>query len=178
MISFTVPTYDTVGAEAKPAFDQLIKLRGSMPNLYAVIGYSPVTLNSYLAFSQAQVKGSFHAKEREAVYLIVSQFNGCEYCLAAHTVSAIRNGWTEEDTLLLRSGKFPENKWTTIYRVIGSVIERKGEVSEELVDQFFQVGYKENALMDLMALINIMSFTNYVFRLTKVPIDYPLARPI
>jgi alkylhydroperoxidase family enzyme len=58
------------------------------------------------------------------------------------------------------------------------VIERKGEVSEELVDQFSQVGYKENALMDLMALINIMSFTNYVFRLTKVPIDYPLARPI
>ena len=178
MGSFTLPTYDSVSAEAKPAFDQFIKLSGKMPNLYAVIGYSAVTLNSYLAFVQAQVKGSFHAKEREAVFLIVSQFNGCEYCLAAHTVSAIRNGWTAEDTLLLRAGKFPENKLAVIYRLIESVIDHKGEVSDQLLEQFFQLGYKENALMDLMALINIMSFTNYVYRLTKVPIDFPLSKSI
>lgn len=178
MQNFEVPSYETFPAEAKPAYDQFVKVAGKMPNLYATIGYSAVTLNSYLAFVQAQVKGAFHAKDREAIYLIVSQINGCEYCLAAHTGTAMKNGWTEDQTLLLRAGKYKEAAWEVIYGVIQSVIEHRGEVSEDLLGQFYQAGYTNKALMDLMALINIMSFTNYVYRLTKIPIDFPLAKPI
>ncbi len=71
-----------------------------MPNLYATIGYSANALNSYLQYVGEQSRGTFHAKEREAVYLIVSQFNGCEYCLASHTQSAIKNGWKKMIHLL------------------------------------------------------------------------------
>jgi len=31
---------------------------------------------------------------------------------------------------------------------------------------------------DLMVLINVMSFTNYTYRLTQIPIDFPLAKDI
>jgi|SRR6186713_3383517 len=178
MNPFDVPSYDSVSDDAKPAFDRFIKLLGKMPNLYAVIGNSATTLNAYVAYTQAQVKGKFHAKDREAIYLIVSQLNGCEYCLASHTASALKNGWTEEETLLIRAGKFPDAKWTTLYQMIRSVIDHKGEVSDELLSAFYQLGYTQEALMDLMALISIMSFTNYVYRLTKVPIDYPMAKAI
>src|SRR4029078_9660562 len=98
---FKVPTYDEVTDVAKTVFDQFIKSTGKMPNLYATIGYSANALSSYMAFVQAQVKGTFHGKDREAIYLIVSRFNGCEYCQASHTPSAIRFGWTEEETVLL-----------------------------------------------------------------------------
>jgi AhpD family alkylhydroperoxidase len=178
MQHFEVPAYESFPAEAKPAYDQFVKSMGRMPNLYATIGYSAVTLNSYLAFVQAQVKGAFHGKDREAIYLIVSQINGCEYCLAAHTASAIKNGWTEDQTLLLRAGNYKEAAWEVIYGVIQSVIEHRGEAPEGLLDRFYQAGYTNKALMDLMALINIMSFTNYVYRLTKIPIDFPLAKAI
>jgi len=178
MKPFEVPSYDSVSAEAKPAFDRFIKLTGKMPNLYAVIGNSATTLNAYLAYVQAQAKGSFHAKDREAIYLIVSELNGCEYCLASHTVSALKNGWKEEETLSIRAGTFPEIKWQVLYQLIKSVIDRKGEVGDGLLDQFYQLNYTNEALMDLMALINIMSFTNYVYRLIRVPIDFPPAKPI
>lgn len=178
MKSFNVPTYEQVDDAVKPVFDQYTKILGFMPNLYAMIGHSAVALNAYLAYTSAQIKGSFHGKEREAVYLIVSQLNGCEYCLASHTVSAIKNGWKEEDTLLLRAGKYPDKKWETIYAVIKSVIDNKGEVSDELLDAFYALGYQEKALMDLMSLISIMSFTNYAYRLTRVPVDFPAAKEI
>lgn len=178
MKAFTVPTYEQANEAVKPVYDQYKKVLGFMPNLYATIGYSPVTLNAYIAYTSAQAKGSFHGKEREAVYLMVSQMNGCEYCLASHTASAIKNGWKEEDTLLLRAGKYPDKKWETIYAVVKSVIDNRGAVSDELLEAFFALGYKEAALMDLMALINIMSFTNYVYRLTNIPIDSPLAKEI
>jgi AhpD family alkylhydroperoxidase len=178
MRTFTVPTSEQVPAEARPVFEQFQKTMGKMPNLYATIGYSANALNSYLQYTQQQAKGSFHAREREAVYLIVSQLNGCPYCLASHTQSAIKNGWKEEETLLLRAGTYPDKKWQTIYGVIRSAIEKKGEVSDELLDTFFALGYKEAALIDLFVLINVMSFTNYVYRLTKIPIDFPPAKEI
>ncbi|MDR3711649.1 MAG: carboxymuconolactone decarboxylase family protein [Puia sp.] len=178
MRPFPVPTIDEVGKEAKPIFEQFQKAMGKMPNLYATIGYSANALSAYTQYTAQQARGSFHSREREAVYLIVSQLNGCRYCLASHTQSAIKNGWKEEETLLLRAGTFPEKKWEVIYQVIYSVIESKGEVSEALQDDFYSLGYKEAALIDLFALINVMSFTNYVFRLTKIPIDFPEAKEL
>ena len=178
MKKFIVPTYDQAPENAKPAFDRFIKITGKMPNLYATIGYSANALNSYLAYVNEQARGTFHAKEREAVYLIVSQLNGCEYCLASHTQSAIKNGWTEDETLSLRTGTHPEQKWRVIYQVIKSVIDNKGQVSDDLLDEFYALGYQEAAIIDLLVLINVMSFTNYSFRLMQIPIDFPLAKDI
>ena len=178
MKPFTVPTRDQVAEEAKPAFDQYIRLIGKMPNLYATIGYSANALNSYLQYVSAQAKGTFHTKEREGIYLIVSQLNGCEYCLASHTQSAIKNKWTEEETLLLRAGTYPDPHWQVIYKVIKSVIDNKGQVSDELLDEFYALGHNETAIMDLMVLINVMSFTNYTYRLIRVPVDFPAAKEI
>jgi AhpD family alkylhydroperoxidase len=47
---------------------------------------------------------SFTAKEREAINLIVSQVNECDYCLAAHTSLAKMRGFTEEQTIDIRKG--------------------------------------------------------------------------
>src|SRR5208283_2632696 len=147
-MEFKVPAYDDVSPEAKSIFDTLKKTGGKVSNLYATIGYSGNALSSYMAFVQAQAKGSFRAKEREAIYLIVSQLNGCEYCLSAHTLTATKLGWTKEETLALRAGKFPETKWQVIYRLIQSVIDHKGEVSETILNSFYALGYKEAALID------------------------------
>ncbi|HTJ12772.1 MAG TPA: carboxymuconolactone decarboxylase family protein [Dinghuibacter sp.] len=178
MSLFTVPSYDDVSPEAKAVFDQLNKMLGKVPNLYATIGYSGNALASYMAYVQAQAKGTFHAKEREGVFLIVSELNGCEYCLASHTLSALKAHWTEEETLLLRAGRLPDPRWQAIYAVIRSVIEQRGAVSEDILKAFFAAGYDKTALMDLMVLINVMSFTNYVFRMTEIPIDFPPAKPL
>ena len=178
MLPFKVPTYEQVNEAAHPAFDQFIKLTGKMPNLYATIGYSTNALNSYLEYTRQQAKGTFHAKEREGIFLIVSQINGCEYCLASHTVSAIKNGWKEEDTLLLRAGTHPDNKWQVIYRVVHSIIDNKGGVDNSLLEEFFGLGYAEAAIIDLLVLINVMSLTNYAYRLTHIPIDFPEAKEV
>src|SRR5579859_7795901 len=155
MRNFQVPKYEEVSEEARGVFDQFQRSGGKMPNLYAAIGYSGNALNAYIQYTRQQAKGTFHARDREAIFLIVSQLNGCPYCLASHTQSAIKAGWKEEDTLLLRKGTYPENKWQVIYKVIDSVIEQKGEVSDELLDALFAEGYKEAAVIDLLALINV-----------------------
>jgi len=175
---FKVPAREQVAPEAQATFDMLTRVTGKVPNLYATIGYSANALNSYMAFVQAQAKGTFHHKDREAIYLIVSELNGCEYCLASHTLSAIKGGWTEAETRQLRSGKYNDKKWVAIYTFIDSVIAHRGQVSDDILKQFYEAGYDEKAVMDLMALISVMSFTNYTYRLTQIPIDFPAAPAI
>ena len=178
MPPFTVPSRDQLAPEAQAIFDQFKQNMGMMPNLYATIGYSANALATYTQYVKGQVKNTFHARDREAIYLIVSQLNGCEYCLASHTVSAIKAGWKEEDTLQLRAGSHPERKWQVIYGIIRSAIENKGAVDDNLLTSFASLGFQEGALMDLFVLINVMSFTNYIYRLTQIPIDFPPAKPV
>jgi AhpD family alkylhydroperoxidase len=178
MLPFTVPAYEQVSDESKVIFDQYKQTGGTIPNLYATIGYSGNALNSYTQYVRAQAKNTFHLREREAIYLIVSQMNGCEYCLASHTQSAIKAGWKEEDTLAIRAGTFPEKKWQVIHSVIRSALGNVGQVDDTLLNAFFSLGYKEPALIDLFVLINVMSFTNFIYRLTKIPIEFPAAKEI
>ena len=178
MLPFTVPSRDQVSTEAQAIFDQFQQSMGKMPNLYAAIGYSANALATYTQYVRGQAKNSFHARDREGIYLIVSQINGCEYCLASHTASAIKSGWKEEDTLALRAGTHPDKKWQVIYAIVRSAIENRGEVADHLLKDFAGLGYGDAAIIDLFVLVNVMSFTNYVFRLVKIPIDFPLAKEI
>lgn len=178
MFPFTVPAYEDVSPESKAILDQFRQSMGMIPNLYATIGYSGNALSSYTQYVRAQVKNTFHARDREAIYLIVSQFNGCEYCLASHTQSAIKAGWKEEDILAVRAGTHPDKKWQTLYAIIRSALEKKGQVSDELLRDFVSLGYNEAALIDLYVLINVMTLTNFVYRLTQIPIDFPAAKKI
>ena len=178
MLPFQVPSRDQVAPEAQAIFDQFQQSMGKMPNLYATIGYSANALATYTQYVKGQVKNTFHARDREAIYLIVSETNGCEYCLASHTLSAIKTGWKEEDTLQLRAGTHPDKKWQVIYAIIRSAIDNKGAVGENLLRSFADLGFNDAALMDLFVLINVMSFTNYIYRLTQIPIDFPAAKPL
>lgn len=178
MLPFTVPSRDQLAPDAQAIFDQFQQSMGKMPNLYATIGYSANALATYTQYTRGQVKNSFHARDREAVYLIVSQINGCEYCLASHTASALKTGWTEEDTLALRAGTYADKKWQVIYTIVRSAIDHRGEVSDALLKDFAALGFSDTAIIDLFVLISVMSFTNFVFRLTKIPIDFPLAKEI
>jgi len=178
MPDLKVPSRDQLAPDAQAIYDQFQQTIGKMPNLYATIGYSANALATYTQYVKGQVKNTFHARDREGVYLIVSQLNGCEYCLASHTASAVKAGWKEEDTLLVRAGTHPDQKWQVIYGIVRSAIENKGAVDGSLLDAFYALGFNEAALIDLFVLINVMSFTNYVFRLTQIPIDYPAARAI
>ncbi|GGB06183.1 carboxymuconolactone decarboxylase family protein [Puia dinghuensis] len=178
MLPFVVPSRDQLAPEAQVLYDQFQQSGGKMPNLYATIGYSANALVTYVQYSRGQAKNTFHVRDREGIFLIVSQLNGCEYCLASHTASALKAGWKEEDTLAIRAGNHPDKKWQVIYAIVRSVIENKGEVADALLRDFSALGYNDAAIMDLFVLINVMSFTNYVYRLIKVPIDYPSAKPV
>lgn len=178
MKTIQVPTRDQVTAGSQIIFDQYQKRMGKVPNLYATMGYSENALKGFVDFEAALNHGAFHPKEREAIALVVSEINGCAYCLAGHTLAAIKNGFTKEETLDLRRGKTNDNKLNAILQLAKSVTINKGHADEEALDNFYAAGFDEAALMDLIGLVTVRVFTNYVFAATDIPVDFPLAEPL
>lgn len=176
MKKLSVITKEQASEQSRQIFKEIEKAVGILPNIYAVIGNSANALSSYLTFTEAQKNNSFSAKEREAIFLSISEENGCNYCLSAHTALAKMNGFSEDETLQLRAGTHNDRKLSILTNLAKSIIANKGMADEELVQSFFETGYDEKALVDLVALIVEQTFTNYIGRLSKPEIDFPKAQ--
>ncbi|WP_212002611.1 carboxymuconolactone decarboxylase family protein [Chitinophaga sp. HK235] len=178
MSNIKVPGKGQVSTEAQVIFDQLQHRLGKVPNLYATIGYSANALKGFLEFESTLNDGAFTPKEREAIALIVSELNKCDYCLSAHTLLAIKNGFTREETLQIRRGVVDDSKLNAILQLAISIVKNKGKAEQGLISAFFEAGFNEAAMMELVGLITVRVFTNYVYALTDIPVDFPLAVPI
>jgi uncharacterized peroxidase-related enzyme len=175
MKTITVPTRDQVSPESQLLFDVYQKRMGKVPNLYATMGYSPFALKAFMNLEEALNGGAFNPKEREAIALIVSEVNSCEYCLAGHTMAAIKRGFTKDETLDIRHGQVSDTRLNAIVQLAKAITETKGHPGEEYLTEFYEAGFNEGAVMDLIGLVMVRLFTNYVFAVTNVPIDFPLA---
>lgn len=178
MKTIKVPAREEVSPESQLLFDVFQKRMGKVPNLYATMGYSENALKGFMDLDETLSKGVFTGKEREAIALVVSEVNSCDYCLAGHSALAIKRGFTQEETLNIRRGQVADSKLNAIIQLAKAITETKGKPAQELLERFYEAGFNETGLMDLTGLVIVRIFTNYVFALTAIPVDYPAAEPL
>ena len=177
MTTFNIPTRDTVSPANQALFDNLKKGLGMVPNLYATLAHSETALGSYLALQNA--KSSINGKAREVVNLVVSQVNGCEYCLAAHTVIGGMLGFTPEQIIEVRQGRATfDAKLDALARLVRNIATERGHADPALVDAFLAAGWTQGNLVDAIVVIGDKTVTNYLHGTTKVSVDFPAAPKI
>ncbi len=81
-------------------------------------------------------------------------------------------------TLAIRKGEVDDPKLEAVIQLAKSIAEKKGNADKTLVANFFEAGYNETALIELVGLVSLRTFTNYVYSLTNIPIDFPKAKPL
>lgn len=176
MKPFSVPSKNEVSLQNQNNFDALQKALGMVPNLYATIAYSDNGLSRYLAYQTA--KTSLSNKEKEAVNLIVSQVNGCRYCLSAHTLLGKMNGLDEEDIINIRNGHSRDEKLNALVALAKDITQNKGHASSDSLEAFYAAGYNNGNLVDVILQVSDKIAMNYLHNLTQVPVDFPLAAPL
>jgi uncharacterized peroxidase-related enzyme len=177
MKQFAVPTREQVSENNRIMFDKLNAAIGMVPNLYAVIAYSDTGLENYLTLQNS--KTSLSKKEKEAINLVVSEINHCRYCQAAHTVLGKMNGFSEEQTLEIRSGSASfDPKLHALIRFTKEATINKGKVSDAALNGFFNAGYTKGSIVDVILAIADKVVMNYLHNLTQIPIDFPLAKQL
>ena len=171
---FSVPTKSEVSENNQAIFSSLEKGLGFVPNLYAYFAKNDTALPDYLALQNR--KSTLNAKEREVINLVTSQINGCRYCQSAHTALGKMNGFTDEQILEIRKGTAEFNsKLDALASFTAEVVENKGKANQASKDKFFEAGYSEANLIDVVMIIGDKIISNYIHNLTGVEIDFPLA---
>ncbi|MFW6290352.1 MAG: carboxymuconolactone decarboxylase family protein [Mariniphaga sp.] len=174
MTKFQVPTREQVTPENQAIFDKLNSQMGFVPNIYATYAFSKDALGRYMNFAGG--KTSLTAKEKEVINLIVSQVNGCTYCLAAHTAVGKMTGFTDEQILELRKGSASfDTKLDALVKLAKSITENRGNVDDATLDAFLNAGYDKGNLVDLILAVGEKSITNFLHKVTDIPIDFPEA---
>ncbi len=177
MTSFNIPSREDVSANNQEIFDSLKKGLGMVPNLYAVMAHSDTALGNYLAFQNA--KTTFSNKEKQAVNLVVSQVNECLYCQSAHTLLGTMNGLTEDQTIEIRKGGAAfDLKLNALVELAKEITAKRGFIAETILNKFLNAGYTKGQVVELVMLVAEKSAMNYLHAITKVAIDFPVAKPV
>jgi uncharacterized peroxidase-related enzyme len=173
----TVPTRETVSEANQAIFDQLQKSFKFVPNLFATFALSDTALGTYLALQNA--KSSLSAKEREIIYLVVSQVNACQYCLAAHTMVGKMLGFTDAQIIEMRQGIVSfDPRLDALAKFVKAVAVNRGHIGETVTKTFLEAGWREANLVDVILAIGDKTITNYLHSVTEIPVDFPAAPAI
>ncbi len=146
---------------------------GMVPNTLKTLAHAPGVLEGYLAFNGALGKGVLPASIREQIYLAVSQANGCEYCVSAHTLTGKLAGLKPEQILEARQGKAQDPKAQAVLNLVHNVLERRGNVSEEQFADARAAGLTDAELLEVLGNITAITLTNYINNLAHTDIDFP-----
>ena len=172
-----VPVYEQVSPANQAIFDQLKKGLSFVPNLYATFAHSETALGTYLALQNA--KSSLPPKAREVINLVVSQVNNCEYCLAAHTALGKMLGFTDEQIIEIRKGTASfDQRLDVLAILVKNIVVDRGHANQLFVQAFFDAGWSEANLIDVIVVIGDKVISNYLHGTTKVPVDFPAAPAI
>lgn len=169
---------EEANTNSQAIFNNVKSKIGMLPNLYAAMGTSDKLLGGFLGFTETLKSGELTAKEYEAVALATSQVNGCAYCLSAHTAIGKMNGFSEEETLDIRTNSSEDSKLNALVTLASELADRKGKASDEAIAVFLEAGYNKAAFTEVIGIVSLTIITNTIYLNGGFEIDFPKARNI
>ena len=179
MTRIHTPSADQTPAASLPLLDAVHKQLGVVPNLMKTLAHSPAALEGYLSLNGALAKGALGAKTNERIALVVAEFNGCAYCLSAH--SYLASNLAKLDAAEIdanRHGTSHDPKAAAALRFAAQVVETRGHVSDADLTTVKSAGYGDAEVLEIVVHVALNTLTNYVNEVAKTAIDFPVVTPL
>lgn len=90
--------YEDASPEVRAIYDDIMATRkvDRINNFWKAMAHDPARMKRmWEENKEVMAGGSMDALTKELIYLAISISNQCDYCIAAHTVSARKKGMTE-----------------------------------------------------------------------------------
>lgn len=173
MSRFKIPSREEAHTDTHSTLDAVGKRLSFIPNLHRLMSISPNAFAGWAALQDA-LKQTLDARTREGMALAVSEVNGCDYCLAAHSyVATTFTKSPAEELALNRKGTSSDPKRAAAVGFARSLVEKRGEVSDEELDAVRAAGYTDEQIHEMVALSVQFLFTNFMNNVARTHIDVP-----
>lgn len=173
-LSLAAQTPETALPEAKAILEKAKAQVGFIPNMYAGMVNSPALLEAYLdGYSRFRNATGFSALEQEVVFLTISRENGCEYCVAAHSVIADKKSGvpTEVTDAIRAGGPVADARLGALVRFTRILVESRGRPTSAEAAAFLEAGYTEQNILEIILAISVKTISNYANHILHTPLD-------
>jgi uncharacterized peroxidase-related enzyme len=168
----------TAQGTAKTLMDGVQASLGRVPNLMRVMAQAPAVLRGYLNLSEALGGGELPATAREQVALAVSEINGCDYCLAAHSTIGKMVGLSPDQIDAARRSNATDPKVDAALKLARAIVTRRGLVTDEEVTAARTAGLTDAEQLEVVGNVVLTILTNYVNFSAGTAVDFPRAAPL
>lgn len=179
MSRIAIPSFEASHTAAKPLLEAVNKQLGVIPNLMKMTGNSPAALEAYLSLNGAIGKGVLDVQTRERIALATAEYNGCEYCLAAHSYLGKNLAKLDESEIALaRDATSADSKAAAALAFAHRVAAARGHVSDSELAAVRAAGFNDRAIVEIVTNVALNVLTNYLNNVAQTDIDFPRAVPL
>ena len=172
-----IPARNEVSDGNQLLFDKLHRRVGFVPNLYAFLGRHDHALRDYMNFKSRPIV--LTVMESEVVKLVTSQHHDSLYCLSAHVSHMVFTGMNEQAVNAVREKlSSGDERLDVLANFTRELLAKNGAAGEEALQQFIAAGFDHTHLADVILAIGETVISNFLFRLIRPEIDFPIADDI
>lgn len=176
MSRIAIPTVDTAPTASRPLLDAVHQQLGVVPNLMKMVGNSPAALEGYLSLNGAVGKGVLDLQTRERIALATAEFNGCDYCLAAHSYLGKNLAkLSDAEIAAARDFSATDAKANAALHFASRVVAERGHVSDADLAAVRAAGFSDAGIVEIVANVALNVLTNYFNNVAKTDLDFPAA---
>lgn len=165
---------DSAAPRARTALEKVQRGLGFIPNMYANMANSPGALETYsLGYSFIRADSGFTPAEQEVVFLTISHENGCEYCMAAHSMVGEKMSGVPAAVLnALRAGlPLPEAKLQALSAFTRIMVRSRGKPVRQDLEAFLAAGFSEQQVLEIILAIAVKTISNYSNHVFHTKVD-------
>lgn len=168
MSEFTLHTTESAPEEARALLQGAQSTMGFVPNLYANLANAPAALEAYFGLSAQFDKTSFNPVERQVVLLTASVENGCEFCVAAHSMIARKMAKVPDAVVdaLRNKTALPDERLQALSSFTRAMVKERGWVTGAPLDAFLQAGFTHQQALEVVLGVTMKTLSNYANHLT------------
>ncbi|HJP73016.1 MAG TPA: carboxymuconolactone decarboxylase family protein [Pseudonocardiaceae bacterium] len=172
-----LPVIEPADATERAAelLDAAHKQLGALPSMLKVMANSPALLDTYLTMSAKLATGVLPAAVRERLAITIAQYDGCSYCLSAHTYLGGHLAKIDADELeRARFAKSEDPHTAALLALADAVVRTKGHVEAETLSAARINGVTNAEIAEVVGQVALNVLTNYFNVLADVEIDWPV----
>ena len=161
-----IETDDADGELAK-IYAKLIEKRGKVANILKVHSLNPAAMSNHLDLYMTIMfgKSGLSRAEREAIAVVVSASNDCEYCVSHHAEALRRYVKDEEIISLLMSAdglETLEPRLSNIVRHAEKLTTAPGAMTEIDLGELRAEGLSDGDILDITLIVGYFNFVNRI----------------
>jgi uncharacterized peroxidase-related enzyme len=148
-------------------YGQLVRQRGKVSNILKVHSLNPAAMGNHLDLYMTLMFGrsGLSRLEREAIAVVVSANNECEYCVNHHT-EALRRYIDDDETLAMLASadglETLEPRLSNIVRHAEKLTSAPGAMTESDLGELRAEGLSDKDILDLTLIVGYFNFVNRI----------------